>query len=73
MLHYLDNFFIVLESNLVADTYGNYFVTICRTLDLKINKEKNVYDTKIDFLNIEIDSMAMEAHLPEDKLLKAKT
>lgn len=69
-LHYLDNFFAVLDSNTLADAYKKKFAEWCKTLGLKINKGKNVRVTQIEFLDIEIDSIAMEACLPEIKLLK---
>ena len=40
---------------------------------MKINEKKNIYDTRAEFLGIEIDTIAMEARLPADKLQKAKT
>ena len=46
---------------------------MCALLGLKINTEKNICGTLVEFLGIEIDSEAMEARLPESKLLRAKT
>ena len=40
---------------------------------MKINEKKNICDTCAEFLRIEIDTIAMETHLPADKLQKAKT
>lgn len=71
-LHYLDDFFTVLESDLLADAYEKHFATLCATLGLKVNEDKNVRGTRVEFLGIEIDSLAMEARLPENKLQKAK-
>lgn len=72
-LHYLDNFFTVLESDSQADAYEKYFATLCATLGLKINEDKNIRGTLVEFLGIEIDSLAMEARLPKNKLLRART
>lgn len=63
----------MLELNLVANTYKNYFIITCKALGLKINEEKNVYGTKIDFLGIKIDFLTIKACLSKDKLLKTKT
>lgn len=72
-LHYLDDFFTVIESDALADVYEKYFAELCATLGFKINEEKNIRGTLVEFLGIEIDSVAMEARLPQNKLLKAKT
>lgn len=72
-LHYLDDFFTVLESDLLADAYEKHFATLCTALGLKVNEEKNVRGTLVEFLGIEIDSLAMEARLPESKLQRART
>lgn len=72
-LHYLDNFFTVLELDLLATAYEEHFSALCAMLGLKINKEKNIRGTRVEFLGIEIDLLAMEARLPEDKLLKARS
>lgn len=72
-LHYLDDFLGVLESNILADKYEIFFSKLCRKLGFRINKSKNIQGTLANFLGIEIDTMAMEAQLPADKLLKART
>lgn len=72
-LHYLDDFFAVLDSVLSADAYESFFSSICAKLGFKINGKKSVRGTCVEFLGIEIDTIAMEARLPEEKLLKAKT
>lgn len=46
---------------------------MCAKLGMKINEKKNICDTRAEFLGIKIDTIAMEARLPADKLQKAKT
>lgn len=53
--------------------FKKHFATPRVMLSLKINEEKNVHDTLLEFLGIEIDSLEAEARLPKDKLLRAKT
>lgn len=72
-LHYLDDFFTVLESDLQAEAYEKYFSSMCASLGLKINEAKNSRGTQMEFLGIEIDLLAMEARLPKQKLLRAQT
>lgn len=71
-LPYLDDFFTVLESELLAKEYKEFFAALCAMLGLKIKESKNARGTLTDFLGIEIDTLAMEACLPEKKLSKAK-
>ena len=72
-LHYLDDFLSVLEDNTRADEYERFFSALCQKLGFNINESKNIRGTHAEFLGIEIDTLAMEARLPIDKLTKAKT
>ena len=71
-LHYLDNFLSVVEDNAQADRYEKCFSALCQKLGFNINKSKTIRGTRAKFLGIEIDTLAMEARLPVDKLTKAK-
>lgn len=71
-LHYLDNFFTVLESESLAQEYEEFFTALCIMLGLKIKESKNIRSTLAEFLGIKIDTLAIEARLPERKLSKAK-
>lgn len=71
-LHYLDDFFAVLDSELQAKEFEEFFLMLCIMLGLKINEDKNICGTLAEFLGIEIDTLAMEARLPKKKPSKAK-
>lgn len=48
------------------------FQEICNDLGLRVNLSKNSAGTQAEFLGIELDTVLMEARLPQDKLLKAQ-
>lgn len=72
-LHYLDDFFAVLELNPLANEFEKFFSALCKALGVNVNETKNICGTLAEYLGIEINTVAMEARLPEDKLLKAIT
>lgn len=49
----------MLKSNPLANEFEKFFSALCKALKVNINETKNIHDT-----------VAMEAYLPEDKLLK---
>lgn len=54
-LRYLDDFFVVLETNPLADEFEKFFSALCKTLGLNVN-ELNIRGTLAEFLGIEIDA-----------------
>ena len=52
-------------------SYCKTFDSLCETLGLKVNRNKDKLHTVVDFLGIELDTVLMQARLPEDKLQKA--
>ena len=71
-LHYLDSFLSVVEDNAQADGYKKCFSALCQKLRFNINKSNTIRDTRAKFLRIKINTLAIEARLPVDKLSKAK-
>lgn len=72
-LYYLDNFLSVVENNAQADRYKKCFSALYQKLGFNINKSNTICDTRAKFLRIKINTLAIEARLPVDKLSKAKT
>jgi hypothetical protein len=70
----LDDFFILSGQNKnVYNQSLKTFLKICNTLGVPIKEEKTVYaQTIMTFLGIELDTIAMEARLSLDKVLKIK-
>lgn len=73
-IHYLDDFIAVLNEADGDDVnaYEEFFARTCKALGHSINIKKNATGTFAEFLGIEIDTVRMEARLPQDKLEKAK-
>lgn len=72
ILHYLDDFLAVLPPDADYAQYEKDFDMLCNELGLSVNAKKNVTGFKADFLGIELDTAAMEARLPPDKLARAR-
>ena len=71
-LHYLDDFFAILSSQIEAQAYEDFFLHLCLILGVHIKDEKSLRATIAEFLGIELDSIKMEARLPPAKLKKAE-
>ncbi len=65
LVHYLDDFL------LVNDPDPEFFGTLAQYLGLMEKKQKREDGEQVSFLGIELDSYAMEARLPKDKLDRA--
>ena len=73
VIHVLDDFLILAESQDKCDTDLQAFITMCSQLGVPLAPSKTVGPcTTLQFLGIVIDTVAMEVRLPEDKLLKAR-
>ena len=72
LCHYIDDFLLILppESPMIH-TAANDFSEVCDTMGFMIEQKKNKEGTLVDFLGLEIDTMAMEARLPPDKHQRA--
>lgn len=72
VLHYLDDFFAILPPGVDEQLYQHQFDILCGELGLKVNHKKDICDSIAEFLGIELDSIAMEARIPQKKLEKAR-
>ena len=68
ILHYLNDFFAILPSWADAEIYDRQFDELCSDLGLIVNHTKNILDTIVDFLRIELDSILMQTRLSSNKL-----
>ncbi|KAJ5557676.1 hypothetical protein N7513_003262 [Penicillium frequentans] len=72
--HYLDDFIVIAQSPLVSEPTGPFDEVYNRVTDyLRIprNTKKDQQGTCVTVLGIQIDSIAMEARLPPEKLCRA--
>ena len=69
IIHYLDDFLAIFATvdAVAAREYKDVFSEVCRILGLEIKVAKNVAGTSVEFLGIIIDTVRMEARLPEEK------
>lgn len=72
LLHYLDDFLMVLEAGSDPAYFINDFDRVCNDCGLKVNHKKDHEGCIGEFLGIELDTTAMEMRLPESKFVKAK-
>lgn len=72
MVHVLDDFLIITPSDFALCNQSlKMFIQLCNTLGVPIKDEKTEYaNTTMTFLGIELDTIAMEARLPSDKIKK---
>ena len=72
MLHYLNDFFAILLSWVDIEIYNRQFDELCSDLSLMVNHTKNILDIIVDFLEIELDSILIQARLSSNKLDRAR-
>ena len=74
IIHILDDFFIVgPPASDKCLKYLSSFLTFCKEVGIPIKMDKTVNPTTcITFMGLELDSVAMEARLPPEKLAKAR-
>ena len=73
VIHVLDDFLVLAESQDKCGTDLQAFITMCSQLGVPLVPSKTVGPcTTLQFLGIVIDTVAMEVRLPDDKLLKAR-
>jgi len=72
LCHYIDDFLLVLPpGRTMVHTAAKDFSEVCETIGFTIEQKKNKEGTLVDFLGLEIDTIAMEARLPPDKHKRA--
>ena len=73
ILHLLDDFVIISSTQDSCKKQLELFLMLCRYLGIPMAPEKTVGpSTTIAFAGIELDSVLMEARLPQDKLAKCQ-
>ena len=73
LIHMLDDFLFVAKSFKLCQQQLLLFVKLCDYLGVPIAPEKTCGPaTVLSFVGIELDTIKMEARLPEDKVLKCK-
>ena len=73
ILHILDDFLIIERDNSLCSISRSKFLKTCDELGVPIAPEKTVgQSTVLCFAGIELDTSAMEARLPSDKLEKCR-
>ena len=71
VVHYIDDFLFVVKDVKLASDQLRRALGLCVRLGLPMAKDKTEGPTtQLTFLGIEIDTVAMEARLPEEKLLR---
>ncbi len=66
----LDDFLMVSANKQISDSRLSTFLSLCRLLGIPVVVEKNESGTCLVFLGITLDTIKMEARLPQDKLQK---
>ena len=73
LLHYLDDFILVAKSLSLAEEQKQSLVSTCSVLGVPLEPSKLVGPaTCLTFLGIEIDTIALQIRLPEDKLINLR-
>lgn len=69
LLHYLDDFILVAKSSSLAEVQKQILTTTCEMLGVPLEPSKLEGPTTcLTFLGIEIDTIALQVRLPEEKL-----
>ena len=73
ILHLLDEFLIIATNEELCKHQLSLFLQLCDYLGISMAPEKTVGSAStIAFAGIELDSVLMEARLPQDKLIKCR-
>ena len=74
MVHVLDDFLLLAHTATKCQRDLTSFITLCHNLAVPLAHSKTVGpSSSITFLGITLDAVRMEARLPEDKLVKARS
>ncbi len=68
MCHLLDDFLMVNKDVTLVGERLRIFLGICKDLGIPVVEDKTVKGACIVFLGVTLDSIKMEARLPQDKL-----
>ena len=69
MIHYLDDFLFMAESEVLCQEYLNVFSTICADIGVPLSLEKTTKPSNsTTFLGITLDTVTQEATLPKEKI-----
>ena len=73
IIHILDDFFIVADTEAACGAQLEKFLTLCDDLGVPIAEGKTMGPfTSLQFAGISLDSITMQASLPDDKLAKCR-
>lgn len=73
IIHVLDDFLLIAKSKQSCENLLSRFISLCNYLGVPIAPEKTVGpETELPFVGITLDSIRMEARLPEEKLEKCR-
>ena len=74
MVHYIDDFLFLAESSAKCAADMNAFISLCEQMGVPLAPEKTQGPaTVLPFLGIILDTVQLEARLPDDKLAKCKS
>lgn len=73
VIHYLDDFFLVLPPKSKLELYTTKFAQLCSEVGLSIKDSKSEEGSIATFAGIEVDTGMMVIRLPPSKLEKART
>jgi len=73
VLHYLDDFFLVLPPQSQPEVYTGLFTSLCSEVGLCIKDSKREEGSRASFACIDVDTRLMVIRLPSNKFLKART
>ena len=74
IIHILDDFLMIgPPASAKCSNYLSSFLNLCKKVGIPIKADKTVNPTTcITFMGLELDSLKMEARLPQEKLIKAR-
>ena len=70
VIHYLDDFLAVFPPHTDPTPYSDQFNRLCKELGISVNHEKDAAGTIAEFMAFELDTIKMQARLPDEKLQK---
>ena len=72
VIHYLDDFFLVIPADARVEKYTTIFGTLCKELGIAIKDSKSEKGRITSFAGIEVHTTQMVIRLPTNKLLKPR-
>ena len=70
IFHYLNDFLIIMKFLIDSKSFKKTWQHICEIFDLETNQKKKKFDTKFEFLDIELDNKIMKVKFFSNKLIK---